>query len=152
MITEIKKQLYEGVQQNRIDRTVYNEYCKTLKMAINRSKKKVYSQQILHSENKNKATWNILKEIQETNSHIRFNFSDLSKEYENNKEISKEYENNKEMLNAMNEYFSYITQIATGAPSRNTNGVNMISNTFILYPTNPVGVYNTILIQKALPP
>lgn len=46
-LTKIKRQLYEGVIENRIPRLAYTNFCLNLKVEIDKSKKQSYSAHIL---------------------------------------------------------------------------------------------------------
>lgn len=62
-MSRIKRQLYEGKLQQKVDETAYRSFCQKLKEKVEEAKKSAYSHYIINSQNKVKSTWNIINEI-----------------------------------------------------------------------------------------
>ena len=80
-------------------KSYYKKYCKVLSSIIIAAKKKYYDERILNSNNKTKATWNIVKDITNTRKNSNKTVS---------MNIDKQPNSNLIIANAFNNHFSQL--------------------------------------------
>lgn len=121
---ENKKKLYSKYKQGLVTRENFHTYTKLLRRVIRAAKILCNDININNSDNKNKATWKIIKRI--TNKNTARSDLDLSK-------IKNQNESSLQVLNRINDY--YVNICATNKINRNID-INAITNSIFLAETD----------------
>lgn len=129
MLCGIKRQLYEAVLSNSIERDFYRRFCSDLKKEIDSSKRNYYANYITNSNNPIKSTWEVINRIQGKTNTKHFEIDALRR---TGTTIT-------QTLTEMNEYF--INNQPPTAYVRDTETLNI---TFALHLTDCQEVINTI--------
>lgn len=132
-LSAIKRQLYEGMLNNRITSNDYKEFCVYLKKEIEKSKQQTYIGYIQNTTNKQKAVWNMVNEILGRKRRNTFSFDDFVGKY-NDKE---------DVLEAMN---NFLVEVGQSITSCNTDLPNCacLPETFSIFLTDPVEIMKVI--------
>lgn len=128
----IKRQMYEAVLQNNLDKDIYRNFCSNLKKEIEHSRRKTYANYITNSSNPIKKTWEIINQIQGKMNNKHFEIDALQTKGKTNIQT----------LTDMNEYFINTVDNQVTRPCVRNN--KKLIATFALYLTNHQEVVNTI--------
>lgn len=133
-LSKIKRQLYEGMVNGKVDREAYKSFCIRMKKEIDNSKKRMFEDQLQNTTNKSKAMWDIVKQLQGGKDKDNFNLENFSDSYENDLEI----------LNNMNNYFVNICRNLKTDDTMPTENVKYVTKTCSLYLVDEVEVRHII--------
>lgn len=134
-----KRLLYEDVRRGIVNVDIYKTYCKELKLQIENRKKQAYSEFINSSQNKVRATWQLVEQISGKVKRKNFNVKNLSI-YESDKSAE-------EVLDDINKYFVDVCKnMERNLPD--SNHITRNPATLFLYPTTTVEVHDIIMNLK----
>lgn len=135
--SRIKRQMYEGMLEGHVTAEAYKEYKVDLKKKITEAKKYSNSNYILNSNNKVKATWELVKNI--TGKDKTSNNFDIENIRQSDNQKSK-----KEILDEINDYYINVCDDVNKNMSNNFKHVFRNKYSMVLYETTPVEIYNII--------
>lgn len=135
--SRIKRQLYEGMLEGYVTDETYKQYKVDLKMRISEAKKCAHSTYILNSNNKVKATWELVKDI--TGKNKQCSDFDIENIRKGDNQKSK-----KEILDEVNDYYINICDNVNKNLNNNLKHVFRNTHSMVLDETTPVEIYNII--------
>lgn len=134
----VKRQLYEGVLNGKIPNQLYKNYCKYLNMIIDQRKRDCNTNYILRSQNKIKATWEIVNSITTNTKKQNFDLISLCEHYDKSCE---------QMLDHVNLFYANLGQASTRGKNH-MNHIRVNERSMVVHNTTATEVYNIIYTLK----
>lgn len=138
--SKIKRQLYEEMLKGKVSKDTYKQYSRDLRKNIEEAKRNSHSNYILNSNNRTKATWDLVRNITGKDNYDRFQLENIRK--------CDDQKSKKETINEVNNYYIKICEEVGEYSRRNLSYVHKNNNTMVLYETTPTEIYNIIISLK----